>query len=167
VNTEDHSSEGRARPPGEPGLNPPRETENAANHKPGSPGTVRPTRKPLGHEVPAWVADGSPFFITICAAVRGANVFAVKPIAEQLLESVRFLHERGDWYARIFLIIPDHVHGLISVPSDTSMSQRIKFWKGYTARTFGVAWQDRFFDHRIRSDESIDEKFEYIRMNRD
>ena len=34
-----------------------------------------------------------------------------------------------------------------------------------SAKNFAVAWQERFFEHRIRSGESLDEKIHYITMN--
>ena len=38
-------------------------------------------------------------------------------------------------------------------------------WKRHTARHTGVVWQKGFFDHRLRGDESFEEKASYIRMN--
>ena len=124
-----------------------------------------PQRKPLGHATPPWVKDGSIFFITICASVRQGSPLLQGGIPQGLLESVAFLHQREDWFVRLFLVMPDHVHGLFAVPSDTSLASRIAAWKGYVAKRLDVRWQPRFFDHRLRSDESLDEKAHYIRMN--
>lgn len=33
------------------------------------------------------------------------------------------------------------------------------------ATKYGIQWQDGFFDHRLRTDESAAEKGNYIRMN--
>jgi putative transposase len=41
----------------------------------------------------------------------------------------------------------------------------MKNWKRYTARILKITWQDGFFDHRLRHDESFVEKAAYIRMN--
>jgi putative transposase len=133
---------GRARPPDEP-----------------------PQRKPLGHTVPSWVKAGSVFFITICAARRGRDDLTRDDIALKLIQTVRHLHVKGDWFARLFLVMPDHVHGLFSFPATTSLADRISSWKAYTAKNLNVQWQDRFFDHRLRSDESLEEKAAYIRRN--
>ena len=59
--------------------------------------------------------------------------------------------------------MPDH--GLISFPAETALASRVAAWKGYAAKTFGVKWQDRFFDHRLRTEASADEKAHYIRAN--
>ena len=45
------------------------------------------------------------------------------------------------------------------------MSRVIGAWKRFTARTAAVQWQRNFFDHRLRGDESVDEKLEYILRN--
>lgn len=45
------------------------------------------------------------------------------------------------------------------------MAKVIRDWKRFVAKTAGVAWQDGFFDHRIRSNESFREKALYIRNN--
>jgi len=38
-------------------------------------------------------------------------------------------------------------------------------WKGYQTKGPGIEWQEGFFDHRIRSSESAEEKRQYILMN--
>lgn len=138
-------AKGRARPPAEPlGM---------------------PHRKLLGHEVPSWVTSGQTFFITICVEDRAAKPLLAPQKATGLLASVAFLHNRGDWFARLFLVMPDHVHGLLSFPADCDFAHQISAWKGYTAKALGIRWQARFFDHRLRGDESQEEKAAYIRMN--
>ena len=61
--------------------------------------------------------------------------------------------------------MPDHLHSLISLPRDEDLSKIISAWKRFTARDAGIHWQSGFFDHRIRSDESLEEKAHYIRTN--
>ena len=142
-------------------------SEGRAN-RPGEPADVirpYPTRKHLGHGVPGWVKPDSLFFITVCAATRIGQPLLTTDRGQHLLGSVKHLHEAGAWYARLFLIMPDHVHGIVAFPSDTTMANRISSWKGYTAKALGIEWQERFFDHRIRSSESLQEKCSYIRMN--
>ena len=38
-------------------------------------------------------------------------------------------------------------------------------WKKFTAHALDVEWQRDFFDHRLRNDESFDEKAAYIGEN--
>jgi len=54
---------------------------------------------------------------------------------------------------------------LIGVPSNAQLSRLIRDFKRITTRTAKIDWQRNFFDHRLRHDESLAKKFEYIRQN--
>ena len=38
-------------------------------------------------------------------------------------------------------------------------------WKEWTAKTLAIRWQRDFFEHRIRRDENLREKADYIVLN--
>jgi putative transposase len=78
---------------------------------------------------------------------------------------VQFYHLRSDWYVPIFLLMPDHFHALIAPAPDKDFSKLIGDWKRFVTSRHKIRWQKNFFDHRLRSDESWEEKAEYIRMN--
>lgn len=61
--------------------------------------------------------------------------------------------------------MPDHVHALVAVPADRSLTVVVRRWKAFLHTQAGIEWQSGFFDHRLRSDESEEQKAEYIRMN--
>ncbi len=61
--------------------------------------------------------------------------------------------------------MPDHLHALVSFPQHTEMGAVIAEWKKFAARSWNLRWQEGFFDHRLRSDESARQKEEYIRQN--
>lgn len=124
-----------------------------------------PIRKRLPHGRPAWVNDKAVFFITVCCKEREKNLLCHDDVAEKIFESVRFRHERGDWFVHLFLLMPDHLHGLMSFPVDRAMKPTVAKWKEYAAKQTGISWQRDFFDHRLRSDESYVEKASYVRMN--
>lgn len=107
-------------------------------------------RKSLPHEPPLWVDPSKEaFFITICAADRVQN--PLLPHAADLLKSAVVNEERGNWFARIFLIMPDHIHAILRFPSGASLPETIRSWKRWTAKAFEITWQDGFFDHRLCS----------------
>ena len=87
------------------------------------------------------------------------------PVARMLLQAVAHYHRFGRWFVRLFLVMPDHVHGLIAFPSQERMTAVVRDWKKYTSRVGGISWQRDFFDHRLRSDESWEIKATYIREN--
>ena len=54
---------------------------------------------------------------------------------------------------------------LIGVPGNAQLSSLIRDFKRITTQIANIAWQRNFFDHRLRRDESLDEKVAYIREN--
>ena len=98
--------------------------------------------------------------------MRHANQLAKPEIAQALLDSVAFRQNRRLWFAYLFLVMPDHVHGLISFPpSERTIQGVVSDWKRWTARTLGIEWQRDFFEHRLRHDESAQQKSDYILDN--
>ncbi|MCP5551666.1 MAG: IS200/IS605 family transposase [Akkermansiaceae bacterium] len=61
--------------------------------------------------------------------------------------------------------MPDHVHGFFRFDADRGMKGAIADWKRWTARQAGIVWQKGFFDHRLRSMDSLMEKRSYILLN--
>jgi putative transposase len=124
-----------------------------------------PRRHALPHTPPDFVKAGSVFFITICALPRGASTLT--PSSTWNLIQTAALHYQtiGRWNLRLLLAMPDHVHMLASFPQQDAMHRVIAAWKHYIAREVSVRWQRDFFDHRLRTDESFDEKAAYIRQN--
>ena len=122
-------------------------------------------RKNLPHQPPAWVKDGAVFFITLCAKERETQPLMREGVPEKLLNAVIQYHERNRWWARLFLIMPDHVHGLVAVPGHEVLRKVVGQWKTYTAKATGIAWQQDFFDHRPRHARALDEKAKYILEN--
>ena len=61
--------------------------------------------------------------------------------------------------------MPDHVHSLISFSRQERMEKVVRDWMRFVAKQTGVRWQNGFFDHRLRSNESLEEKSNYIRQN--
>jgi len=105
------------------------------------------------------------FFITICCQPRGQNQLCEMLVAAKLFESITFRHNRGDWWMHFVFLMPDHLHALVSFPADKEMKTVVTEWKKYVAREFGIRWQRDFFDHRLRNDESLRDKEDYIWMN--
>lgn len=122
-------------------------------------------RKTLPHGIPSWVEDGSEYFITICAEPKGKNQLCHADVAESLFQALSFYQSRGDLWNHLVLLMPDHLHAIMSFNRDVGMKKSIREFKKYAAKEFGIAWQRDFFDHRLRKDESYTEKAHYIRMN--
>jgi len=122
-------------------------------------------RKQLPHETPVGVpAEEATFFITFCAEPRGSDVLTRH--SDAILDAVRHRQESATWYCRIFLLMPDHAHALLRFPDPAHpMRRTIADFKRWTGRSGGFTWQRDFFDHRLRREESANEKADYILMN--
>ena len=81
------------------------------------------------------------------------------------METAEYRNKNNNWFRRLLVVMPDHLHALISFPLDTEVKKFISSWKGYLAKRCGIIWQRDFFDHRIRNWESLDAKADYIREN--
>ena len=129
------------------------------------------------------------YFITTCTEKRH-SILAQQPIAEILLEEWRAAENRHGWLVGRYVIMPDHVHFFCAPCREAkSLSDFVGNWKRWTSRRIhalgepGTArpgttspatgrvgtrapfGQAEFFDHLIRSDESYDEKWNYVREN--
>ena len=123
-------------------------------------------RKQLPHDPPDWLdATQEAFFITINCLPRHTNQLAIPEIWKQLIESIEFREDRGDWKWKLVLAMPDHLHGIVIFPNSFFMKKHIASWKRWLAKEQGIQWQRDFFDHRLRSVESAVEKAHYIRNN--
>jgi putative transposase len=125
--------------------------------------TSLPVRKTLPHGRPFF--PESPFFITIHATARERNVLATPNLAPRLWEEWLAYANLGRCFPALFLVMPDHVHGLFTFPQSEIMQNVISAWKRLTALRYGVSWQRDFFDHRIRNDEERLKKADYILTN--
>ena len=69
------------------------------------------------------------------------------------------------WWLDLFLAMPDHWHALATFRDVSEMAGTIRDWKRFVSKQAGVTWQDGFFEHRLRTHESANEKWHYIRLN--
>ena len=124
-----------------------------------------PVRKKLPHVPPAWVAEGSWFFVTINCAPKGLNQLCEPKIGRHVLAAMAYNHENQIWHCRLGLLMPDHLHAILAFPREPGMVTTVRNWKKYVAGTMGVKWQRDFFDHRLRDHHQLDQKISYIRHN--
>jgi putative transposase len=121
------------------------------------------------HTVPHWVEPGAVFHIRISLDwAEGQRRLVYPPLAPAVLDSARFYEAKLRWHITLFLLMPDHLHALLSFARDQSISEVIRDWKRFHARTNQVTWQENYFDHRLRADERGEQlaaKMDYIRQN--
>jgi REP element-mobilizing transposase RayT len=122
-----------------------------------------PERKRLDHVTPEWVGPEAKFFVTVCAKPRGRNHFCREGIGQVILDSIRYRNDRETWFCHLAVLMPDHIHMLLSfAPEVVSFTKIVGSWKHWLGHQHGVDWQENFFDHRIRAEEKYSEKVQYV-----
>jgi putative transposase len=108
----------------------------------------------LHHRVPHWVEPGALFHVRIALDREKEQKALTHPaLAQAILDSARFYETKTRWHITLFLLMPDHLHAILSFARDQSMSEVIRDWKRFHARTNRVFCQEGYFDHRLRADE--------------
>jgi putative transposase len=98
-------------------------------------------------------------------AEDGAHGVSRPTVGESVLAAMKHNHDKLIWHCRLCLLMPDHLHSIISFPNEPGMKTVVGNWKKFVAVGFGVEWQRDFFDHRLRDHHELQEKTNYILMN--
>jgi putative transposase len=122
-------------------------------------------RRRLNHALPPWVTVHSTFFITINAHERGINHFCRPDVGNDILDSIRKYQDEEKWYCSIALLMPDHLHMIVSMGDGHDLSKTFGAWKRWLKMKHSLKWQRNFFEHRLQDDESEYEKRCYIMNN--
>jgi REP element-mobilizing transposase RayT len=80
----------------------------------------------------------------------------------------RDLEIGNSWYVRTAVVMPDHLHLLISLGQEVALPAVVRLFKGRTApalRQAALGWQPAYFDHRLRSTDDVLPVFLYIFLN--
>jgi putative transposase len=125
----------------------------------------RPVRKRLAHFIPHWLDERPFFFVTINCVPRGKNQLCLADVGPKILASADYYHQQMKWHAALFLLMPDHVHAIVSLSAAPGLKAVMRAWKSYQKRFHGIEWQDDFFDHRLRDRAQFEEKYSYILHN--
>ena len=113
------------------------------------------------------------YFVTICVDER-RPLLACETAHVILKQEWQQSLVRHQWAVGRYVVMPDHVHFFITpaLESSWSLSMVVGKWKEWTAKRLlralgGSAplWQPEFFDHLLRSDETRQEKWAYVREN--
>jgi len=114
------------------------------------------------------------YFLTICVAGR-RPILANDQAFDILRGEFGAARERYGWTVGRSVVMPDHLHFFCmsdDLPDSSSLSRFIGGFKQWSAKRIvhakGVSpplWQEQFFDRLLRSDESYESKWLYVRDN--
>jgi putative transposase len=116
-------------------------------------------------------APGSSYFVTTKCA-QGRTLFQVTELASIMLETIFAYRDSGAYLLHEFVIMPDHLHLLLTPNRQTSLEKAIQLIKGGSSHRIRALrgskieiWQKGFYDWTIRDAEDWRIKAEYIRQN--
>ncbi len=131
-----------------------------------------PRRKHLKHPEMLLLDYHAPVFFITITTYRRQNKLACPDVADEIIECFRECEERHGWAIGRFVIMPDHIHFFASpMKNEKPLSNFIRDFKKWThARAVekgfdGKLWQNEFFDHLLRGNESYHDKWKYVLDN--
>ena len=83
-----------------------------------------------------------------------------------LINALRAAQTRDEATTLAFVVMPDHLHWLLQLEADTSLSAVVGAVKAVTAHGLGArVWQGGFHDHALRQEEDLAKLARYIVAN--
>lgn len=107
------------------------------------------------------------FFATTVTALR-QPIFRRDANANLLTETLAHYRDAQKFLLHEFVIMPDHVHLLITPSPEISLEKALQFVKGgfsYRLKSRGHVWQPSFTNHRVCDFEDYTKHCEYIWLN--
>jgi putative transposase len=111
-----------------------------------------------------------PFYFVTFNTYKRRSILASDNIHQKWLEFTSCSPEHDAWVGR-YVIMPDHVHLFVWIGERMTLEKWIPSLKAVLGKELlrlghdKPHWQEGFFDHLLRSDESYGEKWEYVRHN--
>ena len=115
---------------------------------------------------------GRPYLLTTVTANR-APIFEDLWKARTVIGVLRQEHESGRARSHAFVLMPDHLHWLVSLPTANSLGDLMRSVKAFSARQLnrqwpygrGGVWQKGFHDRALRKEEDLREAARYLVAN--
>ena len=107
------------------------------------------------------------YFVTTVTAGR-RRLFQVNDAADLMVETLRNYRSKGKFALHAFVIMPDHLHPLLTPAPDVSLEKALQFVKGrfsFRLRSTREVWERAFNEVQIRSAEQFFAYRRYIEEN--
>jgi putative transposase len=118
----------------------------------------------------AYLQTGYPCHITICS-LNGNPIFESKEFTFHCLELLESLCDKFEIQLYVYCFMPEHIHIILTVEGQKSIIELVQDFKGkstiesYNFDYKGKIYQTRFFDHFIRTDQSLENEIRYVLEN--
>jgi putative transposase len=122
---------------------------------------MRPTRR---------ISPPGTYFVNFSTFQR-RRLFVVESYARLFLKTLYGYRRQGRFQLHAFVVMPDHVHLLLTPAADITLERAMQLIKGGYSHAVGVEisrreiWQKGFTDHRIRDVQDFAGHRLYIHQN--
>ncbi|MGH8247122.1 MAG: REP-associated tyrosine transposase [Gammaproteobacteria bacterium] len=117
------------------------------------------------------LTDSRTYFIS-AGTWEGRSVFQSERLAPLFLDMLFQYRGSGKFLLHEFVVMPTHIHLLLTAPPETTLERAMQFIKGGFSHRAGEEvgrnkeiWQRGYVDHRIRDATDYVRHVEYIRQN--
>jgi putative transposase len=123
-------------------------------------------RHPVHHDPVEKFNRATMVFLTVCT--KEHRPLLANPEIHRVL--VEWWRKSTHWLAGRYVILPNHIH-LFCAPgaADVSLHRWVAYWKNGIAHELKIGdvpfWQRDFWDVQMRTQQSYEEKWEYVRRN--
>ena len=111
------------------------------------------------------------YFITASAYMH-QNLFQRTETADLLLATLFRYRDAGEFTVHEFVIMPNHIHLLISLDDEHAVGRAMQMVKGGFSHAVGQAglklkavWQPSYYEHRVRDEDEYERMRNYIHQN--
>jgi REP element-mobilizing transposase RayT len=127
---------------------------------------LSPSRRYPHHAPVNLLDENNLIFVTVCTQDR--ICWLDNERAHQILR--KLWSDKSHWIVGPYILMPDHIHQIVGPASsqDAPLSEWIGWWKRMSVRQFAgpkIAWQKSFWDTRLRNEEHVAEKIQYMAHN--
>lgn len=115
--------------------------------------------------------EGFSYLITTNVKDR-QPLFVEQGCCDSVIGSIRFLRTHLGHQVHAYVLMPDHVHLVVTPRAGGNISQLMHSLKLYTARQIGALlglrggiWQARFYERALRTARDVDRALAYVHDN--
>ena len=117
--------------------------------------------------IPSRATAAGTYFVT-SATYNRKSLFQVTANAELFLDTLQQYRRAGHYKLHAFVVMPDHIHLLITPGENSSLERAIGFIKGgfsHRLTSKFPVWQRGFTQHLVRDPDDFKTKKNYIHQN--
>jgi putative transposase len=100
------------------------------------------------------------------------NLFQCAEVAELVVATFLKYRDAGEFELHEYVVMPNHIHVLLSLNDDQRLSRVIQLIKGGVSHSlrehaviFRAVWEQRYYDCRVRDANEFSAFSQYIRQN--